>query len=196
MPGIKLIVGLGNPGRDYEHTRHNIGFETLDLLAEKQKAGWRKWSGCASVASPGEWQPLLLAKPQQCMNNSGEAVRRLMDYYHIGSRDILVVLDDFSLPLGTIRLRLSGSSGGHNGLASIIEHIHASDFPRLRLGIGPVPPGSDPADFVLSRFTRAEDAAVAEMTAEAVRVIECAISDGLEKAASRISSAKTHNREK
>jgi PTH1 family peptidyl-tRNA hydrolase len=120
------------------------------------------------------------------MNNSGLAVRNLCDYYRISSQEILVVVDDFAIPLGALRLRERGSAGGHNGLSSIIEHLGTSDFPRLRLGIGPVPPRMDPADYVLGQVRNEEKETVRRMIEEAARTVENALASGLAKAVSQI----------
>ncbi|MHB9154107.1 MAG: aminoacyl-tRNA hydrolase [Endomicrobiales bacterium] len=189
MPEIKLVVGLGNPGKEYEDTRHNIGFKAVDLLAEEGRAEWKNWSGLAVIAKPVQDTPVLLAKPMTYMNNSGLVVKQIGDYYRFSVQEILVVMDDFSLPLGSLRLRRRGSAGGHNGLCSIIEHLGSSDFARLRLGIGPVPPGRDPADFVLAKFGSAEKAVVEEMVKEAARTVEKVLSEGFEKTVSRMKSA-------
>lgn len=183
---IQLIVGLGNPGREYENTRHNLGFRTVDLLAEEWDASWKSWSGVALTAKPDRPSPVVLAKPVTYMNNSGQAVRRLCDYYRISSQEILVVVDDFALPLGCLRLRERGSAGGHNGLASIIEHLGTSDFPRLRLGIGPVPADMDCADFVLAPVRGEEKETVQRMVEEAARTVENVLTAGLARAVSQI----------
>jgi peptidyl-tRNA hydrolase, PTH1 family len=188
MPPIRLVIGLGNPGKEYARTRHNAGFMVLDLLAERWGAGWKNWQGRALVAAkPGSDPSVLLVKPQTYMNNSGLPARELAAYHRIPAEDILAVIDDFCLPLGTLRLRRSGSGGGHNGLDSLIEHLNTSAFPRLRLGIGPVPPRIDPADFVLSLFPSAEETTVRKMTEEAAEVVENIIATGFDAAASRMS---------
>lgn len=153
----KLIVGLGNPGPQYTWTRHNFGFMVVDALAARGKASWRN-----SAANQGllaktevESQPLLLLMPMTFMNNSGLSVKRLAARQGIALEDILVICDDLSLSFGTIRLRPSGSAGGHNGLKSIIGVLGSNQFARLRMGVGPQPAG-DAVDYVLSNFTRQE----------------------------------------
>ena len=157
MATFRLIVGLGNPGREYAETRHNAGFMVLDHLAAGARASFRvekKWQ--AEVASLGDtW----LCKPQTYMNLSGESVSALGHYYKIAPAQMLVVLDDFALPLGRLRLRESGSAGGQNGLASIIQHLGTNAVPRLRVGIGGVEQGSA-TSHVLGRFSPAEKPAV------------------------------------
>lgn len=188
IPEVKLIVGLGNPGRDYENTRHNIGFQVVNKIAADVSANWKKWAGIAETAAIGQEHPVILLKPQEYMNNSGLAVRNILDYYHIKTHQILVVFDDFSIPLGTLRLRRSGSAGGHNGLSSIIEHIKTSDFPRLRLGIGPLPAHFDPANFVLAAFNRSEQEDVKLMIERAVETIDKIQNIGFDKTISQISN--------
>ncbi len=180
---MKLIVGLGNPGREYEGSRHNIGFETLDLLAERNQIqvrhrlhralygrGWVKGVEC------------LLAKPQTFMNASGEAVVRLLFYYRIQPSKLLVICDDLALDLGRIRLRRKGSDGGHKGLASIISHLHTSEFARLRIGIGQPPPELGAVDYVLGRFTSQERPIADEAVARAADAVEVMLQDGIESA--------------
>ncbi len=150
---MRLIVGLGNPGREYLETRHNVGFMLLDRLAARERADFRAekaWR--ASVARTGD---LFLCKPLTFMNLSGEAVRGLSQFYKIAPADLLVVADDMALPLGKLRLRPGGSAGGHNGLRSIIEHLGTNEFPRLRIGIGAARPG-EAVGYVLGRFAVAE----------------------------------------
>ena len=136
---FRLLVGLGNPGRDYAGTRHNVGFMIADRLAAKSRAEFRTEKGWkAAVAKTGD---LLLCKPLTYMNLSGESVRAVSDFYKIAPAEVLVVLDDTALPLGRLRFRPEGSAGGHNGLKSIIEHLGTPAFPRLRIGIGAAEPG-------------------------------------------------------
>ncbi|MBN1621701.1 MAG: aminoacyl-tRNA hydrolase [Endomicrobiales bacterium] len=191
MANIKLIVGLGNPGEEYKKTRHNLGFRVVDEFAEKQDGKWRNWERLAKTSTIDLIEPgykLTLAKPQKYMNNSGLAVRKLIDYFNISPQELLVVVDDFSLVFGKIRLRSAGSSGGHNGLTSIIEHINTSDFPRLRLGIGPVPSDINHSDYVLSNFTSTEESDIGRIIEEAVKVVETILTEGMEKAASKINT--------
>ena len=154
-----VIVGLGNPGKAYEKTRHNAGFHALDELAKHYGTGdWKqapKFGGETLEARVGI-VPVLLLKPHTFMNLSGEAVRKVVDFYKLDpAQNVLVVCDDIDLPLGTPRLRKSGSAGTHNGLKSIIEHV-GEGFPRLRLGIGPKPEKVDLANWVVSAFSEEE----------------------------------------
>ncbi len=150
---ITLILGLGNIGSRYDGTRHNIGFDVLDRIAESHRAGFRKaddlYDLCTITAGEHE---VPLVKPRTYVNRSGWAAEDLLQRYDLMPEQMLVVVDDFALPLGRLRFRSSGSDGGHNGLLSMIETLGTTSFPRLRLGIGPAPEGIDPADFVLARF--------------------------------------------
>jgi peptidyl-tRNA hydrolase, PTH1 family len=192
MGNIKLIVGLGNPGKKYVKTRHNAGFNVVDLLAEQWGVAWKNWKGVAEIAVMAPGEKVILAKPSLFMNLSGTPVRSLLNYYGILPGEIIVVSDDFSLKQGVLRLRLGGSSGGHNGLESIITETGTSAFPRLKLGIGPMPPKTDPADFVLSEFFPEENLIMQGLYKKAIRVIEEAVSAGIETAVSRVTSEKSN----
>lgn len=154
---MKLLVGLGNPGHAYRDTRHNVGFEALDLLATRAGSPARKQRFQGEVAQASiRGVPVLLLWPLTWMNLSGSSVLAARDFYKIPDSDMLVICDDFNLPLDTIRLRPSGSAGGQNGLADILARLGTTTIPRLRLGIGPVPRGWKPADFVLGKFAAEE----------------------------------------
>ena len=160
---ISLVVGLGNPGEKYPETRHNLGFNVIHniLNAEKLKlktAELYDWTEKLSNSSK-----IIFALPKTYMNLSGLAVSALLQKYQIEPTQMLVVADDFNLPLGSVRIRKSGSDGGHNGLASLIYELESENFPRLRLGIGPVPENTDKADFVLEKFTPEEKKLVEKM---------------------------------
>lgn len=169
---MKLIVGLGNPGAKYEGTRHNVGFDVLDRLAMKILAdpGRSKFDAIVKECRLGGEKALLLW-PQTFMNRSGSSVRKAIDFFQIDAGDLLVVCDEFQLPLGALRFRPQGSAGGHNGLADVIQTMGTPEFARLRLGIGPVPERWDPADFVLGQFAAGERAEADRMTAKAVEAI-------------------------
>jgi PTH1 family peptidyl-tRNA hydrolase len=186
----KLVVGLGNPGREYEGTRHNIGFAALDRLAEKLGCSFRRKSRfSAQVAEAGACDAgkVTLAKPQTFMNRSGSAVQALLVWLKIEPGQLLVVVDDADLPLGQIRLRPSGGSGGHNGLRSIIETLGGNEeFARLRIGIGRTAPlGTDITGHVLGRFAPAERQVAEEAVVIAVEALECCLRDGLAEAMNR-----------
>lgn len=178
-PAFRLIVGLGNPGREYSGTRHNVGFMVLDRIADAAGARFRvdrKWR--AEVASSGD---VWLCKPQTYMNLSGESVNALARFHKIGPASVLVVLDDMALPLGRLRLRESGSAGGHNGLKSIIEHLGTRDVPRLRMGIGAASEGAA-TDHVLGKFALAERPLVEQSLERAAEAIQFAQGHGLQAA--------------
>jgi PTH1 family peptidyl-tRNA hydrolase len=191
----KLIVGLGNPGRQYEGTRHNIGFEVLDRLAEKLDCSFRnKWRFSAQVGEvAGESGRLVLAKPQTYTNRSGRAVRALLNWLKISPAELLVVVDDADLPVGQIRLRASGGSGGHNGLRSIIESLGGNEeFARLRVGIGRSRPvGEDITGHVLSKFSAEERAVAREGVASAVEAIVMTAHDGIAAAMNKFNRRQT-----
>ena len=152
---MKLVVGLGNPGRKYENTRHNVGFEVMRYLASRHAAegSKKKFEGELQECIIGGERVLLLM-PHTFMNLSGRSVRQALDFYKISPDDLLVVCDDFHLPLGQLRLRALGSDGGQNGLADIIRQLGTNKFARLRFGIGPVPENWEKADFVLAKFAK------------------------------------------
>jgi PTH1 family peptidyl-tRNA hydrolase len=169
LPEIRLIVGLGNPGREYQDTRHNVGFMILDLLAARAGATFRAekaWQ--AEIARVGD---VLLCKPQTYMNLSGQSVRPLSQFYKLDPAQLLVVLDDVALPLGRLRLRADGSAGGHNGLKSIIEHFGTPAVPRLRVGIGA--PANEMTGHVLGRFTLEEKPVLDQSLDRALEAIVC-----------------------
>ncbi len=176
---LTLIVGLGNPGRSYAAHRHNVGFRCLDRLAGVHGLSFVRDQAKADLAS-GRIADLrvLLAKPRTYMNLSGQAVRRLARFYKIAPQDILVIYDDLDLPLGVIRLRPEGGSGGHKGMKSIIESLGTQAFPRLRIGIGR-PPHEDAVDYVLSHFTLDEEIAIENACERAVAAVECFLTEGL-----------------
>jgi len=175
-PVFHLLVGLGNPGREYADTRHNVGFMIADRIAVRGGANFRiEKSWQAAVAKTGD---LFLCKPLTYMNLSGVAVRAISDFYKIAPTKILVVLDDMALPLCRLRLRTEGSAGGHNGLASIIEHLGTQAVPRLRIGIGPAEPGGA-TDHVLGRFGLEERALLEQSLERAEAAIACAQERGV-----------------
>jgi len=158
---MKLIVGLGNPGRKYQGTRHNVGFEVLGTVARRQAAGplRSKFEGEVTEIDEGGVRALLLC-PLTYMNRSGQSVRAACDFYKLPVQQLLVVCDDFQLPLGKLRFRPSGSAGGQKGLVDIIQRLGSDQFARLRIGIGSPPAAWDPADYVLSRFREDERQAI------------------------------------
>ncbi|GAB6877702.1 aminoacyl-tRNA hydrolase [Thermaerobacter litoralis] len=182
----RIIVGLGNPGPEYEGTRHNVGFAVVDALARRLRtAGWRR--GFRSLWTEGAWrgQPVLLLKPQTYMNLSGEAVEQACRALRAEPAEVLVVYDDLDLPPGHLRLRPGGRAGGHRGVASIIEALGRDDFPRLRVGIGRPPAGVDAAEYVLAPFTAEEQALMAAAVQRAAEAVLAVLSTGLDRAMSR-----------
>ena len=179
----KLIIGLGNPGREYEGTRHNVGFQTLDALADKWRVHYktkRKFAAAIAEAKRGE-ATVVLAKPLTFMNRSGEAVAALRAWYKCEPRQVTVVFDDADLPLGQLRVRGSGSSGGHRGMQSVIDSLGADDVPRVRLGIGRrVGERGDLVDHVLSRFDDDEAKQAEAMVNKAAEAVESLNERGLQ----------------
>jgi PTH1 family peptidyl-tRNA hydrolase len=182
MVSVYLIVGLGNPGKRYRETRHNLGFIVLENLADELGLRFRRGKGPFRKAEGriGTGQVMLI-KPQTYMNQSGIAVGSLMAKRSVALSDLLVVCDDLNLPLGRIRIRARGSDGGHKGLASIIQTLHSDDFPRLRLGIGN-DPLAETTDFVLSRFRKTERTAVESMVEMGCRAVVDIITRGIDTA--------------
>jgi PTH1 family peptidyl-tRNA hydrolase len=178
---MKLIVGLGNPGRRYERTRHNVGFEVLDELAQRHTAGAakEKFHGRAAEATIAG-QPVVLLWPQTLMNRSGQSVAAAIGFYQLPLSEVLVVCDDFNLPLGKLRFRSQGSAGGQKGLGDTINQLDSDEFARLRIGIGPVPEAWDSADFVLGRFSGEERDIVDNALARAADGVECWVGEGIE----------------
>ena len=161
---MKVIVGLGNPGKKYDNTRHNIGFEALDYIADKEGISINTGKHKALIGTGymgGE--KVLLVKPQTFMNLSGESLRPIMDFYKLEPEDFIIIHDDIDLDVGRLRIRRKGSAGGHNGLKSIISHLGSMDFPRVKIGVGEKPKGYDLADYVLGHFTKEEQETVYNM---------------------------------
>ncbi len=176
---MKLVVGLGNPGRRYARTRHNLGFLLLDRIAEAR--GVRIGDDrCESLVGRGEWEreSLVLAKPQTYMNNSGVAAAALLRRFRVRGADLVVAYDDLDLPFGRLRIRCGGSAGGHRGLASILQHVADRDFVRLRMGIGRPPAGMDPVEYVLSRFSGEEQQSLEDVLSRAEEALEAIVLKG------------------
>ena len=187
---MKLIVGLGNPGPRYAATRHNAGWRVAEALAARAGAGaWREKFETLLAETRWGRARVVLARPVTYMNLSGQAVRRLTDFWKAAPEDLLVMLDDLALELGRVRLRAGGSAGGHNGLESVIAHLGTEAFPRLRVGIGPGPAPEAQADFVLTPFTETERPVIEEAIGRAADAVECWMSDGLEAAMNRCNPA-------
>lgn len=179
---MRLILGLGNPGVEYNGTRHNVGFEVIEKLGKRHGIAVRK-RALRSALGDGiiEAQTVILARPMTYMNLSGEAAASICRMYRILPEDMIVVVDDIALPLGKLRLRLKGSSGGHNGLESIERHLHTQEYPRIRIGVGGAKPGRM-VDHVLGKFKPSEREAVSESIDVAADAVEAALREGFEKA--------------
>lgn len=186
-----LIVGLGNPGREYEGTRHNVGFEVMDVLADSLFASVeeKKFKGYYGKAVAGG-EKVILLKPQTYMNLSGESVGAAADFYKIDPSHIIVVYDDVSLDAGQLRIRTKGSAGGHNGIKNIIARLGTQEFPRVKVGVGNKPPRMDLADYVLGRFSKEEQGIMREAYKEAAQAVECMIKEGADAAMNRYNGHK------
>ena len=182
-----LIVGLGNPGKDYTRTRHNCGFRALDILADKLgcKVDKGKFQGLYGQCNY-QGKKLLLLKPQTYMNLSGKSVLQLSAYFQVPPQRIIVMFDDISLVPGRLRIRPDGSAGGHNGIKSIIQELGSQNFPRVKIGVGAKPnPEYDLADWVLSTFSAAEEKALGPALERAADAALCIIDKGVPEAANR-----------
>jgi len=180
---MKLIVGLGNPGKRYEKTRHNVGFEVLNIVAGRfaDEAAKDKFDGRA-VAATIAGQRALLLWPHTLMNRSGQSVQAAVNFYQLPLDELLVVCDDFNLTTGTLRFRSRGSAGGQRGLQDIARRLGSEEFSRLRIGIGPVPDAWDAADFVLGRFGADERSVIEAAIGQAADGVECWVAEGVEAA--------------
>jgi PTH1 family peptidyl-tRNA hydrolase len=193
--GIKLFVGLGNPGCQYKNTRHNFGFMVLDEIALSKRIEFKTIKNEADISFWESQQcKAWLMKPTTFMNLSGKAVSYFANYYKITAEEIFVFYDDFSIPLGKYKIRMSGSDGGHNGISSIIDYIHSDKFPRMKLGIGYVPEFIKTSDFVLSKFKDEEKEQIDLIKKTAVKLFEEIVANGLNKAVSKITNAVNNNK--
>ncbi len=187
LPVSWLIVGLGNPGEQYENTRHNVGFLVADELGERgsfpiQRLKFKALTNTAVIGGQGA----LVMKPTTYMNLSGEAVGEAARFYKIPPGRVLVISDDVDLPLGKLRIRTGGSAGGHNGLKSVIQHLGADQFPRLKVGVGGKPhPDYDMADWVLGKLQGEDKRVMDEAVKRAADAVECFLKDGPQKAMNR-----------
>jgi len=189
---VWMIVGLGNPGPRYEGTRHNVGFTVVDRLAERAGTRWkRSWRSRSQVGQGRLAETdVLLVKPRVYMNRSGLSVVALARQRDVRQEELLVVLDDADLPLGRLRIRGSGSAGNHNGLKSVIAALRTEGFPRLRVGIGPRPPGADMSEFVLSRFTPEERGRMEEAIVQAAGAVLLILREGVGMAMNRVNERR------
>ena len=191
-----IIAGLGNPGRQYEGTRHNIGWQVIDELAQKHhiKVIESKFKGLVGKGMIGSEKVILLT-PLTIMNLSGESIREAVNFYKIDeTTNLIVIADDISLDVGHIRMRKKGSAGGHNGLKNIIANLGHEEFMRIKMGIGDKPAGYDLADYVLGHFSTEEEKILSESRKRAVLAIETIMSDGIDKAMNLYNTAKKSNK--
>ncbi|MEM8673097.1 MAG: aminoacyl-tRNA hydrolase [Cyanobacteria bacterium P01_G01_bin.67] len=184
----ELIVGLGNPEPKYDKTRHNIGFAAVDELAKIWQMPLKenkRFQGSFAEGVTSGGQKVRLLKPLTYMNRSGQSVRAVTDWYKVPTQSVLVVYDDMDLPVGRLRLRLSGSAGGHNGMKSIISHLGGKDFPRLRIGIGKSDGKKATVSHVLGKFTPEESQTIEEILYVSIKAIELGLKEGIEKSMNR-----------
>lgn len=188
---MKLIVGLGNPGRDYAGTRHNIGFGVIARISDQYNiplSSKEHKAVCGKGFIGGE--KVIIAQPQTYMNLSGESVRSIADYYKIEPEDIIIAFDDIDLEVGQLRVRRKGSAGGHNGIKSIIQHLGTNEFPRVKVGVGAKPEGGDLVRHVLGRFSREDEKAMGEVLDLAVKAVEMIVTEGVDAAMNRYNAKR------
>lgn len=186
-----IIAGLGNPTKEYEKTRHNVGFDVIDVLADQMNVSLseKKFKGCYAKGMLGG-EKVILLKPLTFMNLSGESIRAAADFYKVDPEHIIVIYDDISLDVGQLRIRKKGSAGGHNGIKSIIAHLGTQEFPRIKVGVGDKPPRMDLADYVLGRFSKEDRVIMEDAFKEAAKAAEMMISDGADAAMNRFNGHK------
>ena len=187
-----IIVGLGNPTKEYDKTRHNVGFSVIDVLADRigidvSEKKHRALCGKGML----EGQKVILAKPQTFMNLSGESVRAMVDFYKVSPDEVIIVYDDISLEPGQLRIRTKGSAGGHNGIKNIIAHLGTQEFPRIKVGVGEKPKYMDLADYVLSRFSKGEQELMDDAFRDAADAVAMMISEGMDAAMNHFNAKKT-----
>ena len=188
---MHLIVGLGNPTKQYEGTRHNVGFETIDRIAAENQIRVEEKKHKALYGSGYiEGEKVILAKPQTFMNLSGESVRELSDYYKIPAENIIVIYDDISLDVGQLRIREKGSAGGHNGIKNIILHLGTEVFPRIKVGVGEKPKGWDLADYVLGHFSKEEQVLMEEAFLRAADAASALLTEDVERVMNQYNTHK------
>ncbi len=186
-----VIVGLGNPGKTYSNTRHNVGFNTVDLLAERNNIEINKIK-FKSVYGEGRinGKKIILVKPQTYMNNSGEAVRDIANFYKLDPSKIIVIVDDIDIDFASVRIRKKGSAGSHNGLKSIIRLLGRDDFPRIKIGIGKKHPQQNLADFVLSRFSKDEVEDIEDAIRDSAEAVELILKEDIDMAMNEFNRRK------
>ncbi len=190
---MKIIVGLGNPGKEYERTRHNIGFMVIDALAETvEHTPWKEEQKALVCSFMHEGEKVLLVKPQTYMNSSGEAVGPLMRYYKVAPADVFCVYDDMDLPVGKLRIRPGGSAGGHNGIKSLIAHMGTEAFPHFRFGIGRPLPQWTVVDHVLAPFPKDQEEKVASGIQNMVKALLGTLTLGINQGMNRYNPKRRH----
>lgn len=187
-----IIAGLGNPTKEYEHTRHNVGFDTIDCIADQYGISINEKKHRALVGKGMiEGQKVILLKPQTFMNLSGESIRAAVDFYKVDEKEELIVIyDDISLPPGQLRIRKKGSAGGHNGIKNIIAHLGHDSFMRIKVGVGEKPAGYDLADYVLGHFSKEDRAIMDDAFKEAAEAVKMMITDGPDAAMNAFNKKK------
>ena len=183
---LKLVVGLGNPGPEYEKTRHNVGFRLADRLVGEADSFWKDFKGLGVAAKHGD---LWVAKPMTFMNLSGEFVKQFAAYHNVAIAEMLIVYDELALPLGKIRLRKKGSAGGQKGMLSILQHFGTEEVPRLRVGIGPQPEKMDSSAFVLGKFSKTEEAGLDAALSLAMEAVDVVCKNDIDMAMNRYNPA-------
>lgn len=175
-----LVVGLGNPGNKYRDTRHNVGFSVIDLLSERTrtKVNKIKFKSLYGEANIGG-EKVLLVKPQTYMNNSGESVLEISNFFKVPVENIIVIMDDIDIDFGVVKVKRKGSAGSHNGMKSIISLLKQDNFPRVKIGVGRPEPGRDLADFVLGRFSKNDEAEISDTIARAADAVECIVREDI-----------------
>ena len=187
---MKLVVGLGNPGKKYEHTRHNLGFMIVDQIAQRNQVAIKKKLCDALVGElSNDRERVLLVKPQTYMNRSGGSVKALLGHFRSTPEDLIVIYDDLDLAFGRIRIRPMGGAGGHHGVLSIMENLAGAQFYRVRVGIGRPPEGMDPVDFVLENFTLQEVEQLDEVVSRASEAVASVLRDGGQRAMEQFNRA-------
>ncbi|MBI4489234.1 MAG: aminoacyl-tRNA hydrolase [Deltaproteobacteria bacterium] len=188
---MKVVLGLGNPGKKYDRTRHNLGFLVVDRLASENRIAIKKRRHGSLI---GDWETngekVLLVKPQTYMNHSGEAVRSLFGYFPVSVKDLVVIHDDLDLPFGRIRIRQKGGAGGHRGIISILQALGDQGFLRVRVGVGRPPLGRDPTDYVLEPFSPEEEALLDGIVSRAAEAVETLLQKGPHQAMERFNRAE------
>jgi PTH1 family peptidyl-tRNA hydrolase len=191
LEDLFIIIGLGNPGKKYENTRHNVGFDTVELLSRRHGITITKLKHKALLGDGKiSGKRVILVKPQTFMNLSGESVREILEWYKVPVKNIIIIYDDIDLPAGKLRLRPKGSAGTHNGMRSVIYQIESDEFPRIRIGVGGPPEGWELADYVLSKLSGEDKKKVEEAIVYAADAVEEIVKSGIDVAMNKFNSLK------